>query len=101
MKPTINDGFKSSKATQSKRKFQANFEQKDITLRNASMSSLRETLLRVEEEPRKRLNFHSDTESYLEQTPSGRPGQGQTLEKFDSIQPILKKSLETITDDDS
>ena len=57
--------------------------------------------MRVEKEPRKRLIFLIDSESYLKQTPSGRPGQNQMSEKVDSIQSFLSKSMQTITDDDS
>ena len=54
-KPQRNVGFKSSRATQKKRDLQTKFEELDIARRNAVMNSSRETLVREEEEQRKRF----------------------------------------------
>ena len=56
-KPQRNVGFKSSRATKKKRNLQSRFEELDMARRNAAMNSSRETLLREEEEQRKRLRF--------------------------------------------
>ena len=72
-KPQRNVGFKSSRATQKKRNTQSKFEELDIARRNAAMNSSRETLLREEEEQRKRLRFPIGLESDHETSPSGKP----------------------------
>ena len=72
-KPQRNVGFKSSRATQKKRNLQSKFEELDIARRNAAMNSSRETLLREEEEQRKRLRFPIGLESDHESSPSGKP----------------------------
>ena len=51
----------------------AKFEELDIARRNAAMNSSRETLLREEEEHRKRLRFPLGLESDHETSPSGKP----------------------------
>ena len=63
MKPQRNVGFRSSKATQKKRNVQSNFEELDIARRNSAMNTSRETLVREEEEQRKRLKFPIGLES--------------------------------------
>ena len=72
-KPQRNVGFKSSRATQKKRKLQSKFEELDIARRKAAMNSSRDTLLREEEEQRKRLRFPIGLESDQESSPSGKP----------------------------
>ena len=72
-KPQRNVGFKSSRATQKKRNLQAKFEELDIARRNAATNSSRETLLREEEEQRKRLRFPIGLESDHESSPPGKP----------------------------
>ena len=72
-KPQRNVGFRSSKATQKKRSLQAKFEELDIARRNAAMNSSRETLLRKEEEQRKRLRFPIGLESDHESSLPGKP----------------------------
>ena len=72
-RPQRNVGFKSSRATQKKRNLQAKFEELDIARRNAAMNSSRETLLREEEEQRKRLRFPIGLESVHESSPLGKP----------------------------
>ena len=66
-------GFKSSRATQKKRNLQAKFEDLDIARRNAAMNNSRETLLREEEEQRKRLRFPIGLETDHESSPLGTP----------------------------
>ena len=73
LRPQRNVGFKSSRATQKKRNLQAKFEELDIARRNAAMNSSRETLLREEEEQRKRLRFPIGLESDHESSPLGKP----------------------------
>ena len=62
-KPQRNVGFKSSRTTQKKRNLQSKFEELDIARRNAAMNSSMETLLREEEEQRKRLRIPIGLES--------------------------------------
>ena len=72
-KPQRNVGFKSSRATQKKKNLQSKFEELDIARRNTAMNSSRETLLREEEEQRKRPRFPIGPESDQESSPSGKP----------------------------
>ena len=72
-RPQRNVGFKISRATQKKRNLQAKFEELDIARRKAAINSSRETLLRQEEEQRKRLRFPIDLESDHESSPLGKP----------------------------
>ena len=71
-KPPRNVGFKSSRTTQKKRTLQWKFEELDIARRNAAMNSSRETLLREEEDQRKRLRTPIGLESDQESSPSGK-----------------------------
>ena len=66
-----NVGFKSSNSTQKKRNLQANFEELDIARRNAAMTISRETLIREEEEERKRLRYPIGLEIIQEASPTG------------------------------
>ena len=79
-KPLRNVGFKSSRATQKKRNLQSKCEELDIARRNAAMNSSRETLLREEEEQRKRLRFPIGLESDHESSPSGKSDHCRILE---------------------
>ena len=72
-RPQRNVGFKSSRATQKKRNLQPKFEELEIARRIAAMNSSRETLLREEEEKRKRLKFPIGLESDHESSPLGKP----------------------------
>ena len=72
MKAQRNVGFRSSKATQKKRNLQNKFEKLDIARRKAEKNSSRETLLREEEEQRKRLRFPIGLKSDHESSPPGK-----------------------------
>ena len=72
-RPQKNVGYKSSRTTQKKRNLQAKFEELDIARRNAAMNSSRGTLLREEEDQRKKLRFAIGLESDLESSPLGKP----------------------------
>ena len=99
IKPARNVGFKSSQSAQNKRNTQYKFEELDIARRNAAMNSSRETLLREEEEERKRLRCPISTESNQEQQlPSGQPSRPLTQDKSDLT--LTNMSLETVSDDD-
>ena len=79
-KPQRNVELKSSRATQNKRNLQSKFEELDIARRNAAMNSSRETLLREEEEERKRLRFPIGPESDQDSSPSGKPDHSKICE---------------------
>ena len=83
MKSSRNIGFKSSKSTQKKRNLQAKFEKLDIARQNAAMNSSRETLLREEEEERKRLRYPIGGESNQEVSPPGQRIRPQTKQTPD------------------
>ena len=78
-KPQLNVGLK--RATQKKRNLQAKFEKFDIARRNAVMDSSRETLLRDEEEQRKRLRFPIGLKRDHESSPLGKPDHPRIREK--------------------
>ena len=97
-KPQRNVGFKSSRATQKKRNLQSKFEELDIARRNAAMNSSKETLLREEEEQRKRLRIPIGPESDQESSPSGKPDH----RKFCDNEPgMTNDSYEDISDDNA
>ena len=72
-KPQRNVGFKSSRVTQKKRNLQAKFEELDIARRNVAINSSRETLLREEDEKRKRLRFPIGLKIDHESSPPANP----------------------------
>ena len=72
-RPQKNVGFKSSRATQKERNLQAKFEDLDIARQNAAMNSSRETLLKEEEEQRKRLRLAIGLKSDHKSSPRGKP----------------------------
>ena len=97
-KPQRNVGFRSSKATQKKRILQTKFEELDIARRNAAMNSSRETLLREEEEQRKRLRFPIGLESDHESSPSGKPHYSRISQNESRA---TNPPVETLSDDDA
>ena len=98
IKPQRNVGFKSSKATQKKRNLEAKFEELDIARRNAAMNSSRETLLREEEEQRKRLRYPIGLESVHETSPPGKP---VCPKKSLSESKMTNLPVEFLSDDDA
>ena len=98
LKPQRKAGFKSSKATQKKRNLQAKFEELDIARRNAAMNSSRETLLREEEEQRKRLRYPIGLESVHETSPPGKP---VCPRKILSESRMTNPPVEFLSDDDA
>ena len=97
-KPPRNVGFKSLKSTQKKRNLQWKFEELDIARRNAAVNSSRETLLREEEEQRKRLRTPIVLESDQESSPSGK----LDLRKSCVNEPgLMTKPHEEISDDNA
>ena len=98
MKPQRNVVFKSSRATQKKRNLQLKLEELDIARRNAAMNSSRETLLREEEEQRKRLRFPIGLESDHESIPSGKPDYSRTSENEHRA---TSSSVEILSDDNA
>ena len=97
-KPPRNVGFKSSRTTQKKRNLQWKFEELDIARRNAAMNSSRETLLREEEEQRKRLRIPIGLEIDQESSPSGKPD----LQKSCVNEPgLMIEPNEEISDDNA
>ena len=97
-KPQRNVGFKSSRTTQKKRNLQSKFEKFDIARRNAAMNSSRETLLREEEEQRKRLRIPIGPESDQESSPSGKPDHRNIC---DNEPGTTNDSYEDISDDNA
>ena len=97
-KPQRNVGFKSSRTTQKKRNLQSNFEELDIARRNAAMNSSRETLLREEEEQRKRLRIPIGLESDQESSPSGKPDHRKSC---DNEPGMMNESHEEISEDNA
>ena len=74
IKAARNVGFKSSKATQNKKKqkkFQTKFEELDIARRNAAINFSRETLLREEQKERKRYRCPIGAEDNQDFIPPG------------------------------
>ena len=97
-KPQRNVGFKSSRTMQKKRNLQSKFEEHDIARRNAAMNSSRETLLREEEEQRKRLRIPIAIESDQESSPSGKPNHRKSC---DNETGMMNESYEEISDDNA
>ena len=94
-----NVGFKSSKSTQKKRNLKAKFEELDIARRNVARNSSRETLLREEEEERKRLSYPIGLENIQEASPPGQPIRLQIMNTPEI--PLTNPPTEMISDDEA
>ena len=90
---------KSSNYTKKKRNQQAKYEELDIERRDAAVNSSRETLLREEEEERKRLRYPIGLEIIQEASPPGQPTYPQTTNLPELT--MIQAPTELIFDDDA